>query len=478
MEARDDAAARSGRAKIAVVFISENPERFMALRRSALAGRSVFLWVDGTRPAPEWSMPLRGDPTQPATYEPLRGRDAIVVVDLTDEARARRVGEAVSRAFPLPSVLFIDHSRAGRPRRGRAGVTWIDEGELLADAIELLLRRVAARKRVRGLRHALHGARSCAFLVQNDPDPDAIASALALRAVLGLRPEHSPIVTCGRITRPENRRLIEELGVRVRHVTRRALPTLEPLILVDVQPPYFGSALPSVAAVIDHHPTTGTYHARFRDVRTWFGASATMAAEYLLAENEEALTTPLATALLYGIITDTKSLSRSASEEDLETFAYLFPRADQAMLRRIQHPSYAPLALKRFGRALERARVHDGLAYLHLGRLPEDQEHIVAQLAEFCLGMAGATVSVVSGVFGSKLVMSSRALFPEARLGERLRQAFARYGSAGGHPVMAKAVMELTAWRRAHPFANERGLERTVLRALRRALGAELSSPS
>jgi nanoRNase/pAp phosphatase (c-di-AMP/oligoRNAs hydrolase) len=160
---------------------------------------------------------------------------------------------------------------------------------------------------------------------------------------------------------------------------------------------------------------------------------------------------------------------RSVSHEDLEMFAYLFPRADHAALRRIQHPSYGTKALKRFGEALQRARVYNGLAYLHLGRLPVDQEHIVAQLAEFCLGMEGAEISAVSGVFGKNLAMSTRALSPEARLGDRLRWAFLRYGSAGGHPVMAKAVVSLVKWRADHPYRTERGLERTVLAALREA---------
>src|SRR5919108_486411 len=99
-----------------------------------------------------------------------------------------------------------------------------------------------------------------------------------------------------------------------------------------------------------------------------YGASATMTAEYLLAEEGATIDTRLATALLYGIMTDTKSLMRSASDEDLQMFAYLFPRADHAALRRIQHPSYGTQALRRFGEALQHARVHDGLAYVHLGR--------------------------------------------------------------------------------------------------------------
>ena len=453
-----------------VLLISDQPARFLALRRSALAGRRVHLWLANGASAPRWCAGVRGDPTNPATFDSVRARDVTVVVDLADETQAKRVATAVHRQIPKAPVLVIDRER-GRRRSGiRGGVAWIDEGELLADAIENVLARVVARRRVARFRRALRGARSCTFLLQHDPDPDAIASALALRTVLGLDNEKVRIVTCGRVTRPENRRLIEELGVRIEHVSARSLPDHENLVLVDVQPPYFDDELSDVAAVIDHHPPTGAFRARFKDVRPTYGASATIAAEYLLADGDSLLTRELATALLYGIITDTKSLSRSASVDDLEMFAYLFPRADHALLRRIQHPSYSPAALRRFGLALEHARVARGLAHVHLGRLPGDQEHIVAQLAEFCLGIERANVAVVSGVFDDRVVMSARALWPQAKLGDRLREAFDKYGSAGGHAVMAKAVIRLADWRRAHAAHGDRGLELSIGRAVRRAL--------
>ena len=453
-----------------VLLISDQPSRFLALRRSALAGRRVHLWLANGACAPRWCVGVRGDPTIPATFDAVRSRDVTVVVDLGEEAQAKRVASAVRRQLPKAPVLVIDRER-GRRRAGvRGGIAWIDEGELLADAIENVLARVFARRKVARFRHALRGAHSYAFLLQHDPDPDAIASALALRVVLGADAADAPILTCGRVTRPENRRLIEELGIRIGHVSARSLASHENLILVDVQPPYFSGDVGDVAAVIDHHPPSGPFRARFKDVRPTYGASATIAGEYLLAEGDASLTRELATALLYGIITDTKSLSRSASDDDLEMFAYLFPRADHALLRRIQHPSYTAATMRRFGEALEHARVTRGLAHVHLGRLPADEEHIVAQLADFCLGMDGASIAVVSGTFGHRLVMSARALWPAAKLGDRLREAFDRYGSAGGHAVMAKAVIQLADWRRTHDVHGERGLEMSIARAVRRAL--------
>src|SRR5919108_5358883 len=214
-EARRNGSA-TARPKIAVIFISDRPERYMELRRSALAGRAVHIWLDGGRQPPSWATGLHGDPTDVSTYNALQGREAIVIVDLADTERAEAVTKTVCRALPLPAVLLIDRQRGRRHAGVRDGITWINEGELLADAIELVLRRVAARKRVQGLKRALRGSKSCTFLVQNDPDPDAIASALALRHTLGLNPAQSPIVSCGYVTRPENLRLVQELGVHVR----------------------------------------------------------------------------------------------------------------------------------------------------------------------------------------------------------------------------------------------------------------------
>ena len=134
----------------------------MALRRSALAGRGIFLWLKDGIQAPEWSTALHGDPQLRSTYEPLRDRDVIAIIDLANEESAQKVARAISEALALPSVLVIDRQGARQDRHGtvRDGVTWIHESELLADAIESVLKRTAGRKRLHGLRGALDGARS------------------------------------------------------------------------------------------------------------------------------------------------------------------------------------------------------------------------------------------------------------------------------------------------------------------------------
>ncbi len=460
-----------------LVLISDHPERFGALRRTPLGDRDVHLWLPHGADAHDDVTPLRGDPVDPDTFRLLRGRDAVVVVDFRESARGLAAARAAAEALPLAPVLLIDRER-GHDGDQVGGVTRINEGELLGQAITIVLKRATAGRRLGSLRAALGGASKCAFLVQHDPDPDAIASALALRKALDLPPSRGPIISLGTITRPENRRLTEALRINVQQVTGDELRKIAPLVLVDVQPPYFNDSLGEVAAVIDHHPVIADYDARFRDIRTDYGASATMAAEYLLARGSTALTRQLATALLYGITTDTSSLVRSASEADLDMFAYLFPRADIGLLRAIQHPSYSAAALRRFGRALQGNTVRDGVAYVYLGRMDRQEEHVVAQFADFCLGFEGASVSAVSAMFDQHLIVSTRALSPEAKLGERLRETFGEFGSAGGHPVMAKAVIRLADWKRARRITQPSGVEPSIRRALMAALRDQVPPPS
>jgi nanoRNase/pAp phosphatase (c-di-AMP/oligoRNAs hydrolase) len=52
-----------------------------------------------------------------------------------------------------------------------------------------------------------------AILLQGDPDPDAMSSAIALRALLGHNKLTTPIFAFTPVTRPENRTTIRLLGI-------------------------------------------------------------------------------------------------------------------------------------------------------------------------------------------------------------------------------------------------------------------------
>src|SRR5262245_22116021 len=103
----------------------------------------------------------------------------------------------------------------------------------------------ANRQRLEQLRRVVGGAERVAFLLQDDPDPDGIASAIALRTVLGRNRATTPLFAFGQTTRAENVAMLRLLDVGIELVTTETLRSFPCIALLDVQPAYFGERLPA-----------------------------------------------------------------------------------------------------------------------------------------------------------------------------------------------------------------------------------------
>ena len=297
------------------------------------------------------------------------------------------------------------------------------------------------RKKVERIRSLFAEKEKVHILLQHDPDPDAIGSALALRELLGRNRATTPIVTFGEVTRPENLAMIHHLQVQIDQITPEDLhKNGAGLALVDVQPPYFSQPLGPVDLVVDHHPKRSAFKAQFTDLRTPYGATATIFTEYLRAIGMEP-SQRLATALLYGIKVDTLFLERGSILADLSAFAYLYPFANKALISRIERPALPREDLEALGRALSRLRLDNGVAVIHMGEIK--REDVIPQMAEFCLQIEGVDWGVVSGLVKDRVVISVRNVGYVKSAGEIMKRLYDDIGSAGGHRMMAKAVVPL-----------------------------------
>jgi nanoRNase/pAp phosphatase (c-di-AMP/oligoRNAs hydrolase) len=151
-------------------------------------------------------------------------------------------------------------------------------------------------ERLDRLLRAVEEAHSVLILPHNDPDPDAIASAVALRHLLAQKlGVKSQIAYEGMIGRAENRALVRFLGRPLRRLAASDLPVqagtpgkqATAVALVDTQPGTGHNPLPPdwpVTVVIDHHPWQEASHAAaFCDVRPNIGATSTILTAYLQA---------------------------------------------------------------------------------------------------------------------------------------------------------------------------------------------------
>ena len=211
-------------------------------------------------------------------------------------------------------------------------------------------RRSSIERRVQQIVELVEGKNNLLVLMHNDPDPDAIASARALEELLRI---HAPAtgVTLGHggiIGRAENRTMADEIVPHKVRISQRAaaaeMSVYDGVMLVDTQPVAANHLLWStdypgeeVLAAIDHHPPRRSQlRAKVHDVRPDVGASSTLLCEYL-AVAEVPIDRRLATALFYGIKSDTLGLSRQTSALDIWAYSTLRHLVETDLLNRIEH---------------------------------------------------------------------------------------------------------------------------------------------
>ncbi len=275
------------------------------------------------------------------------------------------------------------------------------------------------------------------LLVVVKPDPDSLSSAWALKKLLAGKVQSTRIAHIGEIVRLENKAMIQILKIRTERFDKVEKGSFSKLALVDGQPDQFDRyALPPANIVIDHHPAVTPFEADYSDVRPKIGATATILTEYLY-QAKITIPRPLATALCFGIKTDTNGLTRSTSRKDVNAYSYLLPLANVRHLRQIEDERIAKSDLDLIGRAVSKIQMRRKFLYCFLdGPVPPDSLVI---LADTFIGVEGVSVAAVASTYRSKAVVILRGNGPRVDVGRIARSGFADLGSAGGHRVAARA---------------------------------------
>jgi nanoRNase/pAp phosphatase (c-di-AMP/oligoRNAs hydrolase) len=186
--------------------------------------------------------------------------------------------------------------------------------------------------------------RKVLILIHNSPDPDALASAFALKYLLHAKWNVGSVIAFdGMIGRAENATMTRLLKIEMKPVSDISIRDFSVVALVDTQPGAGNNALPRGIVpeiVIDHHVPiySRTLKAPFHDVRTDYGSTSSILTEYLMSAGLEPLHRKVATALLYGIKSDTRDLGRQTTPQDMEAYLDIFPHALFKILSRIEHP--------------------------------------------------------------------------------------------------------------------------------------------
>lgn len=278
-------------------------------------------------------------------------------------------------------------------------------------------------------------------LIAINADPDALASAMAVKRLLRYRVKNVTIGYANEIRRLSNISMVELLKIPAERCTSFKSKDFTKRIILDSQP----SHLPCFEniefnAVIDHHPVTSESKAQLIDIRPDYGATASMMVEYLRAAGIKP-SVALATALFYAIKVDTHNFEKGANMADAISFRYLFNIANQNLVRKLELTEFRLSELNYFRIALTEMTVSKQRLYAHVGRVRNPD--ILVMIADFLNRTHKISWVFVSGIHGEKLVVIFRCDGYKKNAGKLAGKIFSSLGSAGGHREAARAEVPL-----------------------------------
>jgi len=383
------------------------------------------------------------DPTDPAALAELSVTPDLVAAFDDDVDRTVAAAEAAHGTFP--GAYLVAYTGWNGDRGGALeGVA-----DRIVDPTAILSGVVLERVGLEGLRQrrlldTLRSVTNLAIVTHENPDPDAIASAVALGRLAERAGCTATVCYYGDITHQENRAFVNLLEFDLRHLDPdENLGEFDGFALVDHSRPGVNDGLPrdlEIDVVIDHHPPRAPVEARFVDLRSDVGATSTLLVGYLEhfgMEMEESI----ATGLLFGIRVDTQEFTREVSPMDFEAAATLLPHADLGTLERIEAPSISADTLETIARAIRNRQREGDVLLSCVGRLSD--RDALAQAADRLLELDDISTTVVYGVSDGTIYVSARTRGTDVDIGETLRDAFGQIGSAGGHADMAGAQIRL-----------------------------------
>ncbi len=276
------------------------------------------------------------------------------------------------------------------------------------------------------------------------PDPDSLASAFALQHILDKAfSVSSKIVYGGIIGRMENRNMVAILKIPVHKLKETDFKKYENTALMDTQPHFRNNSFPKqrrATIVVDQHPSQTPPAADFSIVDPDCGATCVILAQALISLKLD-IPANLATALIYGILTDTLNLYRADKPIVAQTYLKILPYCNMKDLARIQNPVHTKKFFVTIDKGVSHAVICKKLIVSHLGIV--ENPDLVAQTSDFLLSYKPVKWSMCTGRFKGRLYTSFRTTNKDAEAGEILRDVFDNSTEAGGHGTIAGGSFEV-----------------------------------
>ena len=384
-----------------------------------------------------------GDITKEEVIKNLLTPDLEIVMILSSDSKANTTALSLIKEKKPDVVVIV---RAADPlskdkleELGADAVVY--PSALIANATLHDLQKAESQRSANRLHEILKSIKKLGILVHDNPDPDSIASALALRQIAASVDTEAAIIYHGEISRQENRAFVNLLDIDLIHVDTIHPSDYDMLALVDTGIPGANNPLTNldnVGIIIDHHgvPEQSVLYTDIRDV----GSTATILTNYL-DELDIDIDKRLATALLYGIRIDTQDYKVHVTPADLAAATKLMQLSDRDILNQIEYPTMSMETLDIIGEAIHNKHITGSYLLSSVGFI--HNVDALAQAADYLLNLEGVTAVAVFGMNDEKIHISARSKDVRVNIGAVMSQAFSDIGSAGGHANAGAAQIPL-----------------------------------
>lgn len=260
----------------------------------------------------------------------------------------------------------------------------------------------AALEEHRGQRHLI--------VLQDFPDPDAIASAFAHQLISAEFDIEVDIVYGGQISHQQNIALVKLLGFElIRYSPALDLHAFDAAVYIDNQGTTAreivevleAAGVPTLA-IIDHHEAQERLKSSFQDIRQEVSATSTIYTHYLqeglvVLDKSRKEHIIAATALMHGIITDTNNFV-FAQSADFHAAAFLSSIRDAGLLEQVMNQARGKQTMESIRRALENRITVENYSIAGIGYLRLADRDSIPQAAEFLMSEENVHTAIVYGI--------------------------------------------------------------------------------
>jgi len=411
-----------------------------------------------------------------AVVEELSNQDVVLIMSSDVEANKRAVEHIRARDTDQFVVVRASDPVSGDELTELGADVVINPSTVIADAAMRSLESGELEYKASKLGDVLEDTNErVAVLTHDSPDPDAIASAAALKAIAESLGVDADICYLGDIGHQENRAFVNLLGIELLNwADVEDHDEYDTVALVDHAKS--GDLFDiDVDIVVDHYEPEEEYDAAFGDIRTNMSATSTIMTKYV-QEFDMKVEEAVATALLYGIREETLDFKRDTQPADLTAAAYLYPFANHDLLEQVESPSMSPETLDVLAEAIQSREVQGSHLVSNAGFVRD--RDALAQAAQHLLNLEGITTTAVFGIGEDRIYLAARSKDIRMNIGKMLSDAYGDIGEAAGHSTQASAEIPLGIFTGIETNDENRDTllqltEQAVKRKLFEAMGVE-----